>query len=124
MEHRIESSQAQAEICFQFEAFAQRLGFTVLAVHDLGESMLRRGRAFDEAGVVYSLVSWPVVDALLEHDPALVSCLPWRFAVYTRAGVSWLSFQPLQVPADTPPRLQGLLATVEEKLLQLVDGLR
>ena len=97
---------------------------TVLAVHDLGESMLRRGRAFDEAGVVYSLVSWPVVDALLEHDPALVSCLPWRFAVYTRAGVSWLSFQSLQVPADTPSRLQGLLATVEDKLLQLVDGLR
>jgi len=67
MEHRTESSQAQAEICFQFEALAQRLGLTVLAVHDLGESMLRRGRAFDEAGVVYSLVSWPVVDALLEQ---------------------------------------------------------
>ena len=124
MEHRIESSQAQAEICFQFEALAQRLGFTVLAVHDLGESMLRRGRAFDEAGIVYSLVSWPVVDALLEYDPGMACSLPWRFAVYTRAGVSWLSFQSLQVPADTPSRLQGLLATVEDKLLQLADGLR
>lgn len=124
MERLIESRQSLAEICFQFEALAQRLGLTVLAAHDLGESMAQRGRAFDEASVLYTLVSWPAVDALLAHDAGLARCLPWRFAVYTRSGASWLAFQPVQAPPGLPLRLHAQVREVEEKLQQLADALR
>ncbi len=124
MESVIESSQSHAEICFQFEALAQRLGLSVLAVHDLGENRGAHGRGLDEASVLYSLVSWPVVDVLLAHDPSLTRCLPWRCAVYTRCGASWLAFQSPQLPPDLPHALSESAAGVSSKLQQLANALR
>lgn len=122
MYHVVESSKSFQEIRFELEPAVQRLGLTVLAVHDLGAALARRDNGFDEDYAIYDIVGWRQAEQLLAGDLRAGLFLPWRLAVYTENGATRLGF--LRQPSVADSRLQRALDEGEARLLQLVDEMR
>lgn len=122
MYHVVESSKSFQEILFELEPAVQRLGLTVLAVHDVGAALARRDNGFDEDYAIYDIVGWRQAEEMLADDLRAGLFLPWRLAVYTENGVTRLGF--LRQPPVADPRLQRSLDEAAGRLLQLVDEMR
>ncbi|WP_374328549.1 DUF302 domain-containing protein [Azonexus sp.] len=122
MYHVVESSKSFQEILFELEPAVQRLGLSVLAVHDLGAALARRDNGFDEDYAIYDIIGWRQAEQLLSDDLRAGLFLPWRLAVYTENGATYLGF--LRQPPVADPRLQRSLDEAAARLLQLLDEMR
>lgn len=116
-----ESGKSFHEATFDLPPVAERLGFEVWRAHDLGEMLAARGLACDESVQVFELGHARYIERLLALDVRMSACLPWRIAVFTRAGATWFALADL-VPAGVAPgpALAALLAEIEAKLRYVI----
>jgi uncharacterized protein (DUF302 family) len=105
----------------------QRLGFSVLHIHDLGGMLDGKDIAFDDESQVFEVGNPRLVEKMLAIDRRLGAALPWRIAVYTDNGntkMAVLRPLPLLATLVQDVSLARLAQELEEKLIQIVDEAR
>jgi uncharacterized protein (DUF302 family) len=105
----------------------QRLGFSVLHIHDLGGMLDGKDIEFDDESQIFEVGNPRLVERLLSIDRRLGVLLPWRISVYTENGATRIALvRPLPLLAALSPdtALAALAQGLEEKLIQIVDETR
>jgi uncharacterized protein (DUF302 family) len=123
----VESSKSFYEANFDLAPNIQRLGFVVLATHDLGEMLQRKEIDLDDDCQVFEICNYRYVEKLLTIDMRLSLTLPWRISVFTENGATKIGVSR----PDTMSALLGenaelarVMAEIEGKLMMIVDETR
>ena len=115
--------QASADLKTEVE----RLGFGVLHIHDLGETLRSKGQDFSEDCRVFEVCNPKQAARVLSIDMRLNMALPCRISVFTEKGVTWIGMiKPARMLAglSDDPALLEVAEEVEEKTIQMIDNAR
>jgi len=123
----VESSKSFYEANFDLAPNIQRLGFVVLATHDLGEMLQRKEIDLDDDCQVFEICNYRYVEKLLTIDMRLSLTLPWRISVFTENGATKIGVdRPAAMSAmlGENAELARVMAEIEGKLIMIVDETR
>ena len=82
----VSSKKTLAEIGRGLEEAAARHGFGVIAVHDLKETMRKKGVEFAGECTIYEVCNPQQAKRVLEANGAISTALPCRISVYREGG--------------------------------------
>lgn len=123
----VESSKSFYEANFDLVPTIQRLGFVILATHDLGDMLQRKEIDLDDDCQVVEIGNYRYLEKLLAIDMRLSLTLPWRISVFTDNGATKIGVSR----PDTMSALLGenaelarLATEIEGKLMMIVDETR
>lgn len=100
-------------------------GFGVLHIHDLKQTLNKKGVEFTEECKVFEVCNPHHANDVLTLDMKLNMALPCRISVYTEAGTTKIGLlKPSEMLAalSTDPRLLAVAEEVEDKMLQMVNS--
>jgi uncharacterized protein (DUF302 family) len=123
----VESDKSFYEATFDLEPVIQRLGFVILHVHDLGDTLRRKDSEFDDDCKVFEICNYRQFEKLLAIDMRLSTALPWRISVFTENGATRIGLirpAPMLAALGENAGLSRLAKAIEEKLIQIVDESR
>ncbi len=123
----VESDKSFYEATFDLEPVIQRLGFVILHVHDLGNTLRRKDSEFDDDCKVFEICNYRQFEKLLAIDMRLSTALPWRISVFTENGATRIGLirpAPMLAALGENAGLSRLAKAIEEKLIQIVDESR
>lgn len=127
MYYIVDSDKSFYEASTDLVPVIQRLGFSVLQMHDLGGMLDSKDIEFDDECQVFAVGNPRLVEKMLAIDMRLSAALPWRISVYTENGNTKIAvIRPLPLLAALSPDagLARLAQEFEEKLIQIVDETR
>jgi len=107
------------------EAQVKQLGFGVLHIHDLGNTLRSKGVDFQEQCRVFEVCNPVQAARVLDVDMRLNMALPCRISVFTEKGATRIG---LIRPADMlaalsdDPQLREVAQEVEQKTKQMIDN--
>lgn len=107
------------------EAQVRQLGFGVLHIHDLGNTLRSKGVDFKEQCRVFEVCNPVQAARVLNVDMRLNMALPCRISVFTEKGETRIG---LIRPADMlaalsdDPQLREVAQEVEQKTKQMIDN--
>jgi uncharacterized protein (DUF302 family) len=107
------------------EAQVKQLGFGVLHIHDLGNTLRSKGVDFKEQCRVFEVCNPVQAARVLNVDMRLNMALPCRISVFTEKGATRIG---LIRPADMlaalsdDPQLREVAQEVEQKTKQMIDN--
>ena len=107
------------------ESSVSNLGFRVLHVHDLGETLRSKGIDFAEHCRVFEVCNPVQAAKVLSTDMRLNMALPCRISVFTEKGTTKIGLiEPAKMLAglSDDPTLLEVAKEVEEKTIQMVDN--
>lgn len=123
----VESSKSFYEATFDLEPVVQRLGFVILNVHDLGETLRRREIDLDDECKVFEICNYRLLEKMLAIDMRLSMALPWRISVFTENGATKIGMvrpEPMLALLCQSAELSRFAREMEEKVIQIVDETR
>jgi len=123
----VESDKSFYEATFDLEPVIQRLGFVILHVHDLGDTLRRKDSEFDDDCKVFEICNYRQFEKLLAIDMRLSAALPWRISVFTENGATRIGLirpAPMLAALCQDARLSPLAREADEKMIQIVDETR
>jgi uncharacterized protein (DUF302 family) len=106
------------------ESAVKRHGFSVLYVHDLGETFRSKGIAFTEQLKVFEVCNAKKAAKILSSDMRLNMALPCRISVYTEKGKTHIGLiKPKQMLAalSQDAGLVQVAREVEEQTILMVN---
>lgn len=127
MVYIVESSKSFYEATFDLEPVVQRLGFVILHIHDLSETLRRKDICLDDECQIFEICNYRILEKLLAIDMRLSLTLPWRISVFTDNGATKIGLMrpELLLPLlGAHPELERLNRELEEKMVQIVDDTR
>ncbi len=113
--------QASADL----EVEVKKLGFGVLHIHDLGETLRSKGVAFAESCRVFEVCNPQQAARVLAIDMQLNMALPCRISVFTEKGATRIGLiKPAQMLAalSSDASLLEIANEVEEKTIQMINN--
>ena len=113
--------QASADL----EVEVKKLGFGVLHIHDLGETLRSKGVAFAESCRVFEVCNPHQAAKVLAIDMQLNMALPYRISVFTEKGATRIGLiKPAQMLAalSSDASLLEIANEVEEKTIQMINN--
>jgi uncharacterized protein (DUF302 family) len=123
----VDSSKSFYEANFDLAPTIQRLGFVILATHDLGEMLQGKSIDLDEECQIVDIVNYRYLEKLLAIDMRLSLTLPWRISVFTENGATKIGvYRPDALPGllGQNAELARVMAEIEDKLKMIVDDAR
>jgi uncharacterized protein (DUF302 family) len=120
----VESSKSFYEASFDLAPTIQRLGFVILATHDLSEMLQRREIDLDDDCQVFEIGNYRYFEKLLSIDMRLSLTLPWRISVFTENGATKIGVSRPNTMLGENTELAQLAAEIEAKLVMIVDDAR
>jgi len=123
----VESDKSFYEATFDLEPVIQRLGFVILHIHDLGDTLRRKDSDFDDDCKVFEICNYRQFEKLLAIDMRLSAALPWRISVFTENGATRIGLirpAPMLAALCQDARLSPLAREADEKMIQIVDETR
>lgn len=123
----VESSKSFYEANFDLAPTIQRLGFVILATHDLGEMLQGKAIDLDDDCQIVDIVNYRYLEKLLAIDMRLSLTLPWRISVFTENGATKIGVSRPATMSDQlgqNAELVRVMAEIEEKLKMIVDETR
>ena len=99
-------------------------GFSVLHVHDLGETLRSKGIPFEEGCRVFEVCNAGQASKVLATDMSLNMALPCRISVYTEKGrtkIGLIKPEAMLALLSTDPALAAIAREVEEQTIRMVD---
>ncbi len=123
MLHVVESKKPLARVLTDLEAAVGRHRFGVLAIHDLKETMAKKGVSFARECRIYEVCNPHQAKRVLEADLTISTALPCRISVYEEGGVTKLAtIKPTAMIAlYASPGLEGVAQEVEQTLVRIMD---
>ena len=123
----VESSKSFYEATFDLGPVIQRLGFVILHVHDISETLRRREIGLDDECQLFDICNYRQIEKLLAIDMQMSLTLPWRISVFTENGATKLGvIRPATLLASfsTTPEILRIAREIEEKMIQIIDETR
>lgn len=123
----VESSKSFYEATFDLEPVIQRLGFVILHVHDLGETLRRRDIDLDDECKVFEVCNYRQTEKLLALNMRFSLALPWRISVFTENGATQISVirpEPMLAALAQNAEVARIAREIEERMIQIVDETR
>lgn len=127
MYYIVDSDKSFYEATTDLVPVIQRLGLSVLQVHDLSGMLDSKEIEFDNECQVFDVGNPRLVEKVLAIDMRLSAVLPWRISVYTESGntkIAMLRPVPTLAVLSSDVALARLAQELEEKLIQIVDETR
>src|SRR3989304_1376783 len=91
MLYEIVSQRTPQQAGQALEAAAQKHKFGVLTVHNLKETMAKKGVIFAKECLIYEVCNPVQAKKVLEANPSISTALPCRIAIFEEGGHSKLS---------------------------------
>jgi len=107
------------------EIEVKNLGFGVLHIHNLGETLRSKGVEFDENCKVFEVCNPQQAAKVLSIDMRLNMALPCRISVFTEKGTTKIGLiEPAKMLSglSDDPTLLEVAKEVEEKTIQMIDN--
>ncbi len=123
MYYIVDTDKAFEQASIDLEFSVKSLGFGVLHIHDLGETLRSKGVNFDENCRIFEVCNPTQAAKVLSIDMRLNMALPCRISVYTENGSTKIGIiKPAQMLAalSENPALLVVAHEVEEKILQMI----
>ena len=120
----VDTTQRFEDACTALEAAIPAHGFGLLTVHDLGDTLRRKGIAFAEQCRIFEVCQPQQAARVLTADMALNMALPCRLSVYTEAGqtrIGMVSPVAMLAGLSSDPELQAVAAEVETTTRAIID---
>ncbi len=120
----VETPQHFEDACKALEAAIPAHGFGLLTVHDLGETLRRKGIAFAEQCRIFEVCQPQQAARVLIANMALNMALPCRLSVYTESGqtrIGMISPMAMLAGLNSDPELQTVAAEVEDTTRAIID---
>ena len=127
MVYVVESSKSFYEATFDLEPVVQRLGFVILHVHDLSETLRRKEIGLDDECRIFEICNYRLLEKLLAIDMRLSLTLPWRISVFTDNGATKIGIirpESMLSVLGHHAELERINCELEEKMIQIVDETR
>ncbi len=109
------------------EKEVKNLGFGVLHIHDLGETLRSKGISFEENCRIFEVCNPKKAAQVLAIDMNLNMALPCRISVYTEKGQTKIGLiKPAKMISSlsNKPELLKIAKEVEEKTIQMINNAR
>ncbi|MBI2197355.1 MAG: DUF302 domain-containing protein [Candidatus Rokubacteria bacterium] len=118
MLHIIESKKSMEQLSKDLEAAVVRHKFGVLGVHDLQETMAKKGVEFARQCRIFEVCNPHQAKKVLEANLEISTALPCRISAYEEGGGTRLAtIKPTAMIALYPnPELRGVAEEVERTL--------
>ncbi len=119
---KVESSKELEQVCAALEKATVAHKFGVMAVHDLKETMKKKGVDFDRPCRIYEVCNPQQAKKVLEKNMDLSAFLPCRISVFTQGNkVILATLKPTDlISLMKMPDLQPVAQEVEETLIQIM----
>ena len=124
MYYVVDSDKPFDQASTDLEAAVTGLGFGVLHIHDLGNTLRSKGIDFTENCRVFEVCNPHQAAKVMASDMRLNMALPCRISVYTEGGTTYIGLiKPAQMLASLSddPALVEVAAEVEEKTIQMIN---
>ncbi len=124
MYYVVNTDKTFEQASIDLESSVKSLGFGVLHVHDLGETLRNKGMDFEENCRVFEVCNPVQAAKVLSMDMRLNMALPCRISVFTEGGSTKIGLiKPAQMLAalSEDPALLEVANEVEEKTIQMVN---
>ncbi|MCD4786977.1 MAG: DUF302 domain-containing protein [Desulfobacterales bacterium] len=124
MYYVVNTDKTFEQASIDLESSVKSLGFGVLHVHDLGETLRNKGIDFKENCRVFEVCNPIQAAKVLSMDMRLNMALPCRISVFTEEGSTKIGLiKPAQMLAalSENPELLEVANEVEEKTIQMVN---
>ncbi len=125
MYYIVNTEKSFEQAASDLETEVVNLGFGVLHIHDLGQTLRSKGVDFDENCKVFEVCNPKQAGKVLSVDMRLNMALPCRISVFTEKGTTKIGLiKPAQMLADLSddPTLVAVADEVEEKTIQMIDN--
>lgn len=124
MYYVVNTDKTFEQASIDLESSVKSLGFGILHVHDLGETLRNKGIDFKENCRVFEVCNPIQAAKVLSMDMRLNMALPCRISVFTEEGSTKIGLiKPAQMLAalSESPALLEVAKEVEEKTIQMVN---
>ena len=124
MYYVVDTDKTFEQASIDLESSVKSLGFGVLHVHDLGETLRSKGIDFEENCRVFEVCNPTQAAKVISVDMQLNMALPCRISVFTENDSTKIGLiKPAQMLAalSENPALLEIANEVEEKTIQMVD---
>ncbi len=122
MLYQIESTKTLDQVCQDLEKAAVNHKFGVMTVHNLKETMKKKGVDFDRECRIFEVCNPYQAKKVLEKNMEISTALPCRISVYAEEGrVKLATLKPtILVSQFNAPDLQPVAKEVEETLIAIM----
>jgi uncharacterized protein (DUF302 family) len=125
MYYVVDTEKTFEQASTDLDAEVKALGFGVLHIHDLGETLRSKGVEFEENCKVFEVCNPKQAAKVLSVDMKLNMALPCRISVYTEKGTTRIGLikptQMLSALSDDPD-LNEIAKDVEDKTMQMINN--
>lgn len=127
MYYIVDSEKSFEDAAADLEREVAALGFGVLHIHDLGQTLRSKGIEFQENCRVLEVCNPVQAAKVLSVDMQLNMALPCRISVFTENGVTRIGLiKPAEMLSalSDDPALREVARDVEEKTIAMIDNAR
>lgn len=119
---KLTTDKTVREAAVALEAAVQANHFGVMHVHNLKETMVKKGVAFARECLIYEVCQPQQAKKVLDQDMNISTVLPCRISMYEEGGKTVLSsLKPTVFLAMfNAPRLEGVAQEVEDTIVKIM----
>jgi len=125
MYYVVKTDKSFEQASTDLESEVKNLGFGVLHIHDLGETLRSKGVDFKEDCRVFEVCNPVQAAKVLSIDMKLNMALPCRISVYTEKGstrIGLIEPEKMLASLSDDPALMEIAKEVETRTIQMVDN--
>jgi len=118
----LSTNKTVSEAAAALQAAVQANHFGVMQVHNLKETMAKKGVAFERECLIFEVCQPQQAKKVLDQDMSVSTVLPCRISIYKESGKTILAtLKPTALLAMfNAPQLEGVAREVEDTILKIM----
>ena len=119
---KLATNQSVAEAAVALQAAVQANHFGVMQIHNLKETMVKKGVAFERECLIFEVCQPQQAKKVLDQNMSVSTALPCRISIYEEGGKAILAtLKPTTLLAMFhTPQLQGVAQEVEDTIVKIM----
>lgn len=119
---KLSTNKSVADVAVALQAAVQANHFGVMQVHNLKETMVKKGVAFERECLIFEVCQPEQAKKVLDQDMSVSTALPCRISIYEENGKTILAtLKPTTLLAMFhTPQLEGVAQEVEDTIVKII----
>ena len=119
---KLATNKSVAEAAVALQAAVQANHFGVMQVHNLKETMVKKGVAFERECLIFEVCQPQQAKKVLDQNMSVSTALPCRISIYEEGGKTILAtLKPTKLLAMfNEPQLEGVAQEVEDTIVKIM----
>ena len=120
---KLATNKSVAEAAVALQAAVQANHFGVMQVHNLKETMAKKGVAFERECLIFEVCQPQQAKKVLDQNMSVSTALPCRISIYEEGGKAILAtLKPTTLLAMFhTPQLEGVAREVEDTIVKIMN---